>query len=614
MFRYMALLWHRENPSASSIANRLTRCMRLLSGWNVVLERDGLVVLAADVSPANRIYTHQHGVVLGTLFHRSPISAVQVSSLERESGQILETGGKCLTRDYWGRYVSFVDDASTKTTWILRDPMGQLPAFHTSFMDVQIYFSYLPDYLQLGIGQLSVNWKYVAEHTVATMIQSRETGLAEVSEILPGECVKQSEHSAERQFFWDPFEIARADPIENRDEGEQLLYEAARGCVRAWAGCYDNILLRLSGGLDSSIVAACLGHPRVPTTITCFHSFTPDGNCDERPYALRAAAQAGLDLVEKCTEHRVGLDAMLLATKCPKPFAYLGPEATDGSELAAQEHAAQAIFTGEAGDQLFYQHSVSLSAVDYFYDRRLWRRGFDVAWDAAVCDAVSVWKVLRQCVRHGLLKERNDPLAGACESMVKPAVIDSVRASDPFEDARCSATHRLAPGKMQHILRLSFANRFYDPMGRPDCAEIVSPLRSQPLVETCLRIPTYVLANGGRDRALARQAFAKDLPRMIMERHAKADVDLLAKRVIHHNLAFVRELLLNGLLVQHGLLDQRKIEAALDPRLSRTASTIGELVHHLATEAWLRSWASASHHPMTSLVSSAAPVVRQVGG
>jgi hypothetical protein len=46
------------------------------------------------------------------------------------------------------------------------------------------------------------------------------------------------------------------------------------------------------------------------------------------------------------------------------------------------------------------------------------------------------------------------------------------------------------------------------------------PLRSQPLLELCLRITPYTLIDDGRDRALARRAFLKLCPGARKERSA----------------------------------------------------------------------------------------------
>ena len=107
------------------------------------------------------------------------------------------------------------------------------------------------------------------------------------------------------------------------------------------------------------------------------------------------------------------------------------------------------------------------------------------------------------------------------------------------------------------------APAYYSSFERTDYPERTLPLLSQPLVELCLRIPTYVLIRSGRDRALARRAFANDLPAEIIARYAKGRADHHSRNILDANLAFVRELLLDGALVQKGLLNRTNLELYL---------------------------------------------------
>ncbi len=125
--------------------------------------------------------------------------------------------------------------------------------------------------------------------------------------------------------------------------------------------------------------------------------------------------------------------------------------------------------------------------------------------------------------------------------------------------------------------------------------ERISPLRSQPVVEVCLRIPTYWHASDGWSRALARRAFAADVPREILQRHLKGGVDGYVKRLLFANIQFVRELLLDGLLIREGLLDRRKLADTLSGRTTRGGAEMAEVFDHLSTEAWLRTWIDRSY-------------------
>ncbi len=117
------------------------------------------------------------------------------------------------------------------------------------------------------------------------------------------------------------------------------------------------------------------------------------------------------------------------------------------------------------------------------------------------------------------------------------------------------------------------------------------PLLSQPLIELCLRIPTYVLIKNGMDRATARRAFAPDLPPEVVKRRNKGRIDQHLRNVMDANLNFVRDRLLNGRLVKEGLLDRRNLELYLTRERSPADFQYAEILQeHLCIEAWLSRW------------------------
>jgi asparagine synthase (glutamine-hydrolysing) len=123
---------------------------------------------------------------------------------------------------------------------------------------------------------------------------------------------------------------------------------------------------------------------------------------------------------------------------------------------------------------------------------------------------------------------------------------------------------------------------------RPE-PEIVSPLYAQPAIELFLRIPIHVHA-AGRDRGLARRAFAREVPDAILRREWKDRAPGFHSEVLQRNLAFIRELFLDGVLVSEGLLDRAALEAALVPGPSKTAVLPVEIYRHLDVEIWARHW------------------------
>jgi asparagine synthase (glutamine-hydrolysing) len=145
------------------------------------------------------------------------------------------------------------------------------------------------------------------------------------------------------------------------------------------------------------------------------------------------------------------------------------------------------------------------------------------------------------------------------------------------------------------VLCLSVPPAFYESFGGDTDIERTPVLMSQPLMELCLRIPSYVWITGGRDRAIARRAFADVLPPAIVRRQQKGAIDQYNLRIFDANEAYVRDLLLDGLLVKEGLLDRARLERYLTRGASRTGFEYNDVLrHHLCTETWLRRWTQTS--------------------
>jgi asparagine synthase (glutamine-hydrolysing) len=145
-------------------------------------------------------------------------------------------------------------------------------------------------------------------------------------------------------------------------------------------------------------------------------------------------------------------------------------------------------------------------------------------------------------------------------------------------------------GKLWHAHQISQPFDFYDPLGREGDAELISPLFSQPVMELCLRIPTYVLTHDGWDRAVARRAFYDDLPPQIRNRRSKGGIEEHLRRTLEHNRGFLRELLLDGALVREGIVDRARLAEVLSGRATRIRAGSGELLEYAGIEAWLRRW------------------------
>jgi asparagine synthase (glutamine-hydrolysing) len=441
----------------------------------------------------------------------------------------------------------------------------------------------------------------MAVRVIAPALQSIETGLTGVTELQPGECQEISCDAMYRRVYWDPVSVARRPALDDPSQAATELRRTTKAVVHAWASCYPSILHRVSGGLDSSIVLGCLRDaPRRPaiscvTYYSCIENASAD--IDERAYARLAAKQANVKLFELARHPTSRLEVMLQMGCFAAPLIFYDRNVEVDrleAQLARQEHAT-ARFGGDGGDQLFYGLPLPPTAADYVHHRGIRRGVFRLSAQIARRQGYSVWRVLAASIQDGV----RIPHWNAFDEIVKhrefltPTALHALKGAGRFLHPCLQDLRGIPLGKLWHIYNLSIAPRFYDSnLGQPDDPERLEPLTSQPLVELCLRIPSFVLTLGGRDRQLARDAFTRDVPAELLRPRQKAGIDGFVKETLHRNMSFVRETLLDGDLVGQKLLDRRSLERALSSRPERIDSAATDIFDYLTMEIWLRTWSS----------------------
>jgi len=113
---------------------------------------------------------------------------------------------------------------------------------------------------------------------------------------------------------------------------------------------------------------------------------------------------------------------------------------------------------------------------------------------------------------------------------------------------------------------------------------------SQPLMEFCLGVPTWIWTHSGRNRALARAECAQELPPAVLARTSKAGPDSFVRQIFALNRNSIAERLLDGLLAANGVIDRHAVEAALRTDERDDNSMFGRILDLLEAENWARSW------------------------
>jgi asparagine synthase (glutamine-hydrolysing) len=535
------------------------------------------------------------GVVLGRLFKADLENApliVDSEPTDRVAQEISRTDGRYLVENYWGTYIAILR-GSAGNAHIIRDSSGKIPCYYTRVANVTIAFSDLADLAPLGLPELTVNWQYLAAFIYFSQLQVRACAFREVTELLAGERLEVNGDSVHQTSFWDPRDVCRHRRIDRYEEAVTELRRVTQRCIDAWAGTHRMILLSLSGGFDSAVVLGSLCKSPDHGDITCVTHYPADPREDERKYARLAAARGGVELLEEpmnSSEQR--LDArLLLMPKTPKPTAsgLAGSLQLEVIKRLASRTGACALWTGQGGDHIFFQTTTScVSAADYASIH-----GFRFGLLGAINDAARLsrqpyWSVLKSTWKSGRSSGKSSEYRDREVFFVDPKLLPDEPAQYVAHPWDCDADD-LPRGKQIQIRFLAEVMNRHRPVSRHEYAPQHHPLLSQPLVELCLQIPTYLLVQGGHERALARAAFCDRVPPEIIRRHDKGSIVSHVTELIRRGADFIRELLLEGVLAGQGLI----VRGELDPYIVEGEPLREEhypsLMACIAAEVWART-------------------------
>jgi asparagine synthase (glutamine-hydrolysing) len=606
LYHYVAFIWNCADRDACLGAAGLASDMERASpDWKRTFASTRMAVYTQPPRTADlREYflPASHGVILGRLFPAELDELVprwEPVITESQAARYLETAGRGFTEDYWGAYIALLTSPAQSRCVVLRDPSGKLPCYRLRHAHVDILFSDPADLSALPLPPLTFNWRYLAAFLYLDALQIRESALAEVTEVLAGESVEIRDCSARQHIAWDPRSVAGAGRRWSYEQAARKLRSVTQACIDAWTSVHPRVLHCLSGGLDSAIVLGCLAASPTGPAIVCINRYVEDPAGDERVYARRAAELARAPLIEVCVnQHTFAFDARMLALpRGAKPgFSQCGRllqlEAVNPEVL---RHEAAAVWKGQGGDHLFLKFSDIPSASDYLADLG-WRWGFaGAARDSARLSAQPYVSVLRAALSSKYAPRATRPRSGErgmhfVRHDAVPRDLDRYLAH-PWD----LEAEGLPPGRQRQIHLLAEIVNRHRPLSRRELAYEHHPLLSQPIVEQCLKTPTYLHLCGGRHRALARNAFSDCVPQQIIQRESKGDTTSFVVDSIRRSEDFLCELLLDGVLTRERLIDRAQLEACLRDGQALMPGQLPPLLACIAAEIWARAWTSRAN-------------------
>ncbi|GAB7555546.1 lasso peptide isopeptide bond-forming cyclase [Novosphingobium sp. 11B] len=484
---------------------------------------------------------------------------------------------------YWGRYVGLARNPETGELAIYRDPSGMVPCYYGhSERRVSIATDAVSISAQLGIRP-TIDWSSIANHLLAPDRRQSRTCLDGITEVLPGELVRVGRDGARRELIWKPADYAGRNLEIRFGDAASLIETTLAQAVAVWSQRYPHPLVAVSGGFDSSSIAA-LAAQSGPIDLLVYFARSP--LADERSYAGQVAKHLGLGLhAEYCDPRHAQVSRNLSAAR-PRPSARAFTQVFDRhAEMHGEALGTAAHFNGGGGDNVFGKLHSAYPLADRYLHEGLTRHLPRTATDICGATGASLPSVLRQALAavSGRLPGKAWP--GATELLSRRAI-----------DMRDDSLHPwlytetpLWPAQKQLIRNIARATAGTDHLHIEGALPTIYPLLSQPLVELCLSLPTWFWFEGGRDRAVARAAMKVHLPAGILERKLKGAFDGLVYQIVDLNRAAILEDLKNGVLASQGLIDLEAVGSVMGGNGSNEVHAIRTLHLH-EVEMWCRHW------------------------
>ena len=525
------------------------------------------------------------GLVIGHLYDRTRMSSVR-DLPAAEQRIILSQGPKRLVERYWGGWVAFLANAD-RSLQIARAPFGELPcyrietdAFHVIGSDVELIS-------RTGLYRPIVDWEQIRLQLALGEFARAPTCLQGMTELSGGHGVMLDGDGTRETILWSPWSFATPElRIDDREEAAEQVRRAVHAAVTARSSAFERIVLKVSGGLDSSIIAAVLqkaGHP-----IDALNLVTASASGDERHHARRVCDWLSIPLHERMRDVPAIDVTRSHAAGLPRPCVRLfRQESERHADALASLTGASAIFSGGGGDNVFCSLASSAPLADRLRTSGPGRSAMRTATEISRIAPAPLGSVIADGVRRAWLGKpairRYRDLALLTPS-AREALPDGT--GHPWLDCPASAL----PGSAGHIRLITLAQWHVQSCDPRDRHPRISPLMAQPVVETCLRVPSWLWLDGGRDRSIARRAFCDALPLDTITRRSKGTPSSFSAQILEDNRAPIRQLLGDGRLAAHNLIDRDATLAILDDPRPVRGEHLARLLQFVDCETWAASW------------------------
>lgn len=448
-----------------------------------------------------------------------------------------------------GMFAFALWDTRTRSLFLARDRHGIKPLYYSIPRPGQIIFaSEIRPLLRAADRAAKINHSALYEYLLRGWSAQETTFFSGIQQLQPG-CFMQFDptkgpQAARIERYWRLQRPGTAAPVTPAAEIAETLRTLFDNAVSSHLVADVEVGVLLSGGLDSSAVAASMAKLVEPSSI---HAFTigfglPD---DEIPFARSAASYCGIRSNELLVDPSVFSSRF---TDCieslEEPIAHPVIQTTWQAAQFVRQHVKVALL-GEGSDELFagYPHY------------RLFRPPFSLLPGSLVrkyaLDVMCLMPHSRTLARLMTPSVRDREAIEAIERRIQPWFGGDDEANDML---RFEAETALVQNQLMRVDKLTMAHS----------VEARVPFLDKTFVEYANAIPFALKTENGVSKAIFRNAMQSRLPPDVLHRPKSG------KKGTQALLPMINRLLAPGGSLHH-LIDTKSIEARgwFDPKATR---------------------------------------------
>jgi asparagine synthase (glutamine-hydrolysing) len=504
-----------------------------------------------------------------------------------------------------GMFAFAIWDATRRRLFAARDRFGQKPFYYTVRGQQFLFASEIKGLLACSEIPVEPDPAAIDYYLTQRFVPPPLTMLRGICKLPAGHWLQWSDGSLRVEAYWQPTFSASAPRRDSEWIGE--LGERVDQTVRAHLVSDVPVGALLSGGLDSSVVVACMArHMESPVQTFCVGS--DEENFDERKFARRVADHFQ-------TLHRERYVAGEPLRSIPQLVRYLDEPSdpiaacmVEAARLASQ-HVKVAL-SGDGGDEIFagFDRYAAFGWVERYASLPRWVREDVIRPVVQRIPESFGYKSLTQRLHwlDALGGETGGRLYARMTSVFRfgpkekrwaygPILRDQLKSADaeaaiarPFEMALAShPLDRMLYTDMltrlpEHTLMLT------DRLSMAHGLEMRSPLLDHELAEFCLTMPAHLKIRGGVTKFAMRQAAGAWLPPDIVRRSKQGFMFPVAYWLNAETLELIHDCLAHGPLVTEGWIERLGIERLLAEHKQHRADHHVRIWMLMNLDAWFR--------------------------